>query len=249
MGPYILVFKTRSLELHRYPSLVYPPTRDQNPSRVLKTSFSMTFRDVSFSQCTITHNAISKSITYETTLFAYDVIHGLFQYAVAVELTDSTSTSDLDMPPLFDVRLIGVYPLALGLSNIKLCTPSTKDISDPPIHAPRSFRHPHFVPRHPRQGTIALSDSSSRGFVSTHRVGPEGKRAIWIERKRSSTARELQVWSRDPPCCSDGLDTQDQVEFLGAMGNSPLAGEIERRVVFSVQSYDLRGMAVHFSRS
>jgi len=243
MGPYILVFKTRSLELHRYPSLAFPPTRDENPSSVLKTSFSMTFRDVSFSQCSITHNATSKSITYETTLFAYDVIHGLFQYTV--ELTESTSTSD--MPPLFDVRLIGVYPLGLGLSNTKLYAPSTEDNSDPIIRAPRSFSHPHFMPHHPRQGTIALSDSSSRGFVSAHRVGPQGKRAMWVERKRSSTARELQVWSRDPPCCSgDSLDAHDQVEFSGAMGSSPLAGEIERRVVFSVQSYDLRGVVVYF---
>jgi len=65
---------------------------------------------------------------------------------------------------------------------------------------------------------------TARGFLSAYAVGPQGTRAIWIERKRASTIREVQVW---------GLARPEDDESVAAGS--------ERRVVYSVTSYDLRG--------
>ncbi|KAJ3515810.1 hypothetical protein NLJ89_g1533 [Agrocybe chaxingu] len=246
MGPYILIFKTRSLELHEYtPFSDDAESSDELMSSspmTLKESFAMTFRDVSFSHCSVTHNVATDTDVYETSLLAYDVIHGLFQYDVT--LTVPTSA----LPPVLDVQLKGVYPLALGASNLFIpAPPRVEPLTTPflityssnfsPSPTPLSVSTQFLRNTHgsgvstPTPLTQFAAESASRGFVSAHRMGPQGKRAVWIERKRSSTAREVQVWSREPPSATGNMSE---------VSGKPLAMEIERRVVFSLHSYDLR---------
>jgi hypothetical protein len=181
MGPYILVFKARSLEMHAFESDQHP----QHPT-VLKNAFVMTFKNVSFSHCSVTNNPVSQTRVYERTLFAYNAVHGLYHYVVRLTLP----LSDLP-PPSLDVQPVGIYPLALG------------------------------------------SEESSRGFVSALSVGPQGRRAVWIERKRSSSTSEVQVWNKEPP------------------HQGGLAGPIvtKKRAVFSLNPNDLRGASTCFTFS
>ncbi|KAF8966261.1 hypothetical protein BDZ97DRAFT_698875 [Flammula alnicola] len=248
LGSYILVFKTRSLEIHTHTSRLHTPNKSPPPP--LKHVFSMTFREVSFSQCTVSRNPVSEMETYETTLFAYDVIQGLFHYTVRVQAPISPIS---ELLPSLEVILTGVYPLALALSNTNLFAPLpsrnpidrafstsvTYSANFAPSPTP-TYSHTHAPApgssSTARQTHGGQSDSSSRGFLSTHSMGPQGKRGMWVERKRSSTVREVQVWSRDPPSAISAYDR----EFSTRPDGSVPAIEIERRVVYSVHSYDLR---------
>jgi len=188
----------------------------------------MTFRDVSFSQATTSRNPLSGVETHELTAFAYDVIQGLFHYTVQIVIPPISS----EMPPSLDVHLTGVYPLSVGLSS------TNPFIGQPAISRPTSSALESSSTSHSltptygqgrgtsnfRRNRSSQPEASSRGFLSTHSLGLQGKRAVWVERKRSSTVREVQVWSRGKPL----------VDLDGPV-------EIERKVVYSLESYDLRG--------
>jgi len=167
----------------------------------------MPFRDVSFSDCSHSRDHISETDTYTTTFFAYDVIQGLFQYVIQFTLPFEPST----LPPSFQVTLLGVYPLVSALgriaSSIMMPTASPQERSYLMRLSARQSRGPN--------GNI------NRGFVSTHAMGSQGMRGVWIERKRSSPLREVHVWSKEPD-----LDPS-------------VPAEIEQRVVYSVSSGDL----------
>lgn len=207
MGPYILTFKTKSIEFHDFIPLLHPDSSKSSAWPSLQHSFPMTFRSVSFSNCSHSHNHTSGMDTYTMTLLAYDVIQGLFQYIV--ELTLSSQFSIL--PPSLQVTLAGVYPLVQYTANSALSLGQIQFMGLTPLHQPRNS-----------------SERSARGFVSTHAMGPQGRRAIWIERKRSSPVREVQVWSKRP-CLAGDLDPVS------------IPAEIQRRVVYSVNSHDSRG--------
>lgn len=191
----------------------------------------MTFRDVSFSQATISRNPLSGVESHELTAFAYDVIQGLFHYTVRIIVPPISS----EMPPLLDVHLTGVYPLSVGLSTTNLFVGQLPQpaISRPTSSALESSSTSHSpTPTYGqgrstsdfRRNRSGQPETGSRGFLSTHSLGLQGKRAVWVERKRSSTVREVQVWSR---------------EKLLVDSDGPV--EIERKVVYSLESYDLRG--------
>jgi len=75
-----------------------------------------------------------------------------------------------------------------------------------------------FLPEANEDGNL-----SSRGFVSAMTLGPQGKRAVWIERMGRSTLREVLVWSA-----------------LEAGSGEHREIFIPRRVVYRLNSYDLR---------
>ena len=64
-------------------------------------------------------------------------------------------------------------------------------------------------------------------------MGSEGKRAVWIERKRSSTGREVLIWSKGP-------DEEGSTDATTANPDT-LAVEMPKKAVFSIRSHDLRG--------
>ncbi|KAF8880185.1 hypothetical protein BD779DRAFT_1549874, partial [Infundibulicybe gibba] len=56
--------------------------------------------------------------------------------------------------------------------------------------------HPSPTPTgsRPSQNALGAVNPSSRGFVSALTLGPQGKRAIWVERNKGSVCREVIVW-------------------------------------------------------
>jgi hypothetical protein len=221
------------LEVQRYSSPDHPGICSEGPpSANFKHTFpSMVFRDAAFSQPTTTRNPVSEEETHEVTLFAYDVIQGLFHYTVRIKIPPISS----EWLPSLDVHLIGVYPLSVGLANTDLFVgllsrlprrrvTSISELSNTP-HSPTPTLGLGGNASNSRRDRGGQPDSnSSRGFLSSYSLGMQGKRAIWVERKRSSTVREVQVWSRENPL----FDVDGPVE-------------IERQIIYSSESYDLRG--------
>lgn len=215
MGPYILIFKTRSVELHHY-----APILDPNHFRLptLKQYVSYNFRDVTFSRCKESRSSTDDQI-FSMTVFANDVIQGLYQIHIKLTIPHLNLSDAIAEPlaasplPSLDIAITDIYPLTM--LNIH---PTLRYGSLTPTP---SFSLPQ-IPGVSHVGTGNMD--TARGFLSTYAVGPQGTRAIWIERKRASTIREVHVW---------GLAGPEDHESVAA-GN-------ERRVVYSVTSYDLRG--------
>ncbi|KDR67709.1 hypothetical protein GALMADRAFT_257992 [Galerina marginata CBS 339.88] len=237
---YLLVFKTRCLEVHKSPSSNKPSPPP------LKHGFFMTFREVSVSECSVSRSTNSEMETYEVTLFAYDVIQGLFHYTVRLSLPLSRAS---EVPPSLDVQLTGIYPLALGIVEPASSSASDSGPASSITYSANFSPTPTFTHTHanhhgtsstPRQTHGRGSDYASRGFLSAHSLGLQGKRAVWVERKRSSTVREVQVWCPEPPSVSP-------VYVSGRLdgGDNQRVLEMKRRVVCSFSSYDLRDDITH----
>ncbi|KAG5641585.1 hypothetical protein DXG03_004684 [Asterophora parasitica] len=185
MGPYIVLFKSRSIELHPLRIDLEPPNQpyfESRPQRVLEHHFpSITFRMVSSSDCLCTSQRLSFSF------FGYDFLKGIFRYKVDIRfapgLPDGTS---------LNVDCVGVYSMA---------DPETSGIQ---------------------------AGVSSRGFVSALALGAQGKRAVWVERRRGSTVREVLVWAQPPT-----REVEDE------------SITIPRHVVYRLESYDLREDLTH----
>ena len=217
MGPYILIFKTRSVELQHYAPILDP---NHFALPTLKQYVSYNFRDVSFSRCKESRSSTDDQI-FSLTVFANDVIQGLYQIHIKLtiphlNLSDAISEPLTASPvlPSLDIAITDIYPLTM--LNIH---PTLRYGSLTPTP---SFSLPQIPGVLHVNGTGSMD--TARGFLSTYAVGPQGTRAIWIERKRASTIREVHVW---------GLARLEDHESVAA-GN-------ERRVVYSVTSYDLRG--------
>ncbi|KAF6743005.1 hypothetical protein DFP72DRAFT_935827 [Ephemerocybe angulata] len=224
MGPYILVARTRTIELHHVFSALCPHG-PRTPS--LMHSFPMTtFKDVSFSDCKAGPNSL------EMTMLVYDIIQGLYQYRIEVH-----NPAEDEVHPRLSVTQTGLYPLGLPLqASINLAPRSESDSSSSPTSPPETptptFSHTHFLQNigHLAHGTSAVQ---SRGFLSTFAMGPQGHRAMWVERRRGGVAREIQVWSRRregaaPPSAA-------WVYHFGAD-----CEEMEKKVVYTINSFDLR---------
>jgi hypothetical protein len=79
---------------------------------------------------------------------------------------------------------------------------------------------------------LGAQAASSRGFVSAFSLGPQGKRAVWVERRRGSLIREVVVWAKEEGAWQDFGHVE--AEWEGDIG-------LDGKIVFSQGSYDLRG--------
>ncbi|KAF8880186.1 hypothetical protein BD779DRAFT_1549880 [Infundibulicybe gibba] len=129
-------------------------------------------------------------------MLAYEVLQGLFLYSIRV-------TVDADLPEL-TVTLIATYPMSMS------------PLSETPSPTPTGS--------HPSQNIFGTGNLSSRGFVSALTLGPQGKRAVWVERKRGSVFREVIVWP-------------------GKVGDIEV--EMDGKAIFVNGSYDLRQDITH----
>ncbi|KAH9479815.1 hypothetical protein JR316_0008410 [Psilocybe cubensis] len=235
LGSYILVHKTRSLHVRQY--------KDRCGS-ALKHKFTLSFKQVSFSASSKSTNKLSGTTVYEVSTFAYDVIQGLFQFNIKLTVPES-----FGVPPSLDVQLTSVYPLALGviqpIASSQSAPHPSPSVSSPDFSPSPSFKHTHAtrasdtssIVVHPAN-PAADTDYRSRGFLSTQCMGPQGKRGIWVERQRSGTVRDLQVWFREP---SEPSSSAERALSEPSTAEFPLpVMEIERRVIYTLQSYDLR---------
>lgn len=202
-----------------------------------------TFKDTSFSECKVTLDA-SGETTYEIAMLAYDIVHGLFQYRIELHIP----ASNHDIARL-TVTHTGLYLLGLQLERAVSIASTSTLITSPLTH--RANIHsppPPLTPETPTPmqshsqflqnlGHLALGTSSatSRGFLSAFAMGAQGRRAVWVERKRGGVAREVQVWddSRTTPPSSP--------EWIFHYGAE--CREMERDVVHTNPSYDLKGVS------
>jgi hypothetical protein len=205
---YIFVFKARSFEIHSMDILLNATQPTFTATPISQHLFqNTTFREVRISSPTI---STSDQLDIRFQMFTYDVLQGLFNYSIHFQTRP-------EQPPHFAVALPNVYPLAnhavsqhAPLPPSDLYTPSPT----PTNEVGHAFR--------------PITNPSSRGFVSSFALGAQGRRAVWVERVRGNTRREIHAWSR-PGTTEDEVVVNEQPE------------EIERIPVYSIASPDLRG--------
>lgn len=155
------------------------------------------------------------------TLLAYDVLQGLFMYEVCIQ-----ATTDYSIAPMVDLTLIGVYPLAHIINA--MTPPTLAHLAPYPTSSANTSPSRGAPTPTPTQTTFGYSVSQSgvaaRGFISSFDLGTQGRRAVWVERSRGSTTRDLIVWSK-------AIDPLKR----------PRTIEIMRRVIHTIGSYDMRG--------
>lgn len=224
MGPYLLVARTRSIDLHHIQTALQP-TVSKTGMPSMHHPFSMTtFKEFSLS------DAVAKFVhAYEVAMLAYDVIQGLFRYKVELRLPQAQD----QLGPRLAVTQVGLYPLGLPVHTSSASGPPTPSYSPTETPTP-TVSHTHFLQNlgHLAHGTS--SGAVSRGFLSTFSIGAQGLRAIWVERRRGGVSREVQVWSRSPS--QKVLPSPAWVYRFGAD-----CEEMEKKVVYTINSYDLRG--------
>ncbi|KAH9933402.1 uncharacterized protein B0H18DRAFT_644146 [Fomitopsis serialis] len=248
---HILCFKTHDVELLALPNTFSPNTGLSSgstsgtnvshglvPIRAFSHFFpGLTFRGVSVSDPEVSLSGIRAETRVRVSFLAYDILRGLFHFRVSVLLPPLADTSG-DMPdippPHMAVRLLAVHRLA------QLYTTSGDGVAN----VPRS--RSGFTP-------------GSRGFVSACFMGRTGKRGVWIERRRGSMRRSVIAFST-------ALDALDEDDFLDNEVHAAPAGEgsrldseleqqdwtlqgeartIDGRVIYEVNSYDLRDDITH----
>ena len=176
---------------------------------------------------------------------AYDILRGLYHYRVSIQLPPPDGPDVLaaeSAPPQMTVRLLAIHRLAqlysLGGSGAS--------------EAPRG--RSGFTP-------------GSRGFVSACVLGRTGRRGVWIERRRGSMRRSVIAFSEADDVeeergdwGGEGVENQGvDVDWMKLrLSEDDTGGEdvgsetaivredrcakpIDGRVLFEVNSYDLRG--------
>lgn len=208
---YLFAFKARSIEVHAMDSLLGTTQCEFTAIPVAKRFFqNTTFRDIRISTPVTPVTTAGDQIETKFQIFAYDVLQGLFNYAIHFQ-------TQPDQLPLFTVVLLNIYPL----SN-HVVPQFARLLPDLDSHTPSP------TPTNETRSAFRQVNLSSRGFLSAHAIGPQAKRAVWVERVRGDTTREVQVWS------SPG-EPDD-----GEMNDGP-PGEIQRIAIHTITSPDLRG--------
>ncbi|PPR04314.1 hypothetical protein CVT24_013387 [Panaeolus cyanescens] len=273
LGDHVLVFRTRSLEVYHYDFTQGNPTNvdkqsDSAPGGTmhiqLKHTFSLTFRDVTFSDVATSRSTItSRMQSYELKLLAYDVIQGLFQYIVKLSVPipnivlseHNPNPASVPLEPTLEVKLLGVYPLSFGGAfkpskrgkKRALIASFSSALSSGTTTPTPMMTHSHSLFQAPSAAFGSRgANGNARGFISAHCMGPQGKRAVWVERKRSSTVREVQVWAMEPPApfnesdVDEASDKQSSSDGSDLLNDDDLPMEFENQVVYAANSYDLR---------
>jgi hypothetical protein len=111
------------------------------------------------------------SKTISSTFLAYDVLRGLFLYAIearfpASPTSERITTDPARLPLDVTVNLLAAHHMAQLVSLADVTTGETR--------APRSL----FTP-------------GARGYISACALGSQGKRGIWAERHRASMGRSV----------------------------------------------------------
>ncbi|KAG6918182.1 hypothetical protein DXG01_016167 [Tephrocybe rancida] len=222
MDPYVLVFKSRSIELH---PLVMNSTPEPRPPAIhhFFPFESISFRDISISDYVVHQSCLTFSF------LGYDFLRGVFRFEARI------FSGIGGAGPAFEVCCVGIYPLSDNFNRESLhlfLSPPRGDFSSDMDAS--GWQNPSLVPNLPPglSDTVRTSirraelNASSRGFVSAMAIGPEGKRAVWVERRRDSTMREILVWQKKE---------DERIE-----GNEDWV-VMPRHMVYRVESYDLRG--------
>lgn len=228
LDQYILVFKTRSIELHPIFNAGYNVT----PPTVLRHDLpSYNFRDGHISDVEQSRCFSQGEKCFTARILASDLIQGLFYFVANVSVPTTSSLQS----PLLDVRLTAVYamvnliPLHISSNSQQLNNNSNNNFVGPVEMA---------------MGTTSSLEHerrSSSSFVATYAMGSQGIRAIWIERSRKTALKQIVACRLIPNDEeSDSFSALKQPEGSSDPSNGiPYA--LDGHVIHSIQSYDLRG--------
>lgn len=175
---YLFAFKSRTIEIHAMDSLLETTHSELFTAiPIAQHSFQKaTFRSFKISTPVIASGDDEVEIRFQ--IFAHDSLQGLFNYVIHFQ-------TQLDQPPLLTVELLNIYPLNNHVVSRFTHPPPGLDSHTPP---------PALISG--AGGASQQANLSSRGSLTVYAIGPQAKRATWVERVRSDTAREVQVWSR-----------------------------------------------------
>ncbi|KAK0457888.1 uncharacterized protein EV420DRAFT_484562 [Desarmillaria tabescens] len=219
-GPYMIVFKTRSIELHPLPSdLRRGLSALQHNLPILKHKFSKTFRSFVISE--FTTNEPSDILTLD--FLALDVIHGLFHYTIQVTIS----------VPSLQVNLTGLNSLSNLIYRQSPIKPFVlQDAYADPRHTPLYVQESSVFESSPEAppDVWATREDNAGGFISAYCMGPQAMRAVWMERSRGSMVREIVAARLQCPS-----EVQDLEEVMS----------IDARIVHDESSYDLREDFTH----
>lgn len=162
-------------------------------------------------------------------ILASDLVQGLFYFVVNV----SVSTTPNLQPPLLDVQLTAVYAM-VNLIPLHIKSNSQQHTNGNNIN--------NFIgPVETAMGTgTSLEYGRRSSFVATFAMGSQGIRAIWIERSRKTTLKQIVA------CCLI-LNDEDSGSFLalkepeGNVDPNGIPHALNGHIIHSIQSYDLRG--------
>ncbi|KAF9448928.1 hypothetical protein P691DRAFT_813357 [Macrolepiota fuliginosa MF-IS2] len=204
---YLFAFKARSIEVHDMDHLLETTHREFTAIPFAKHFFhNMTFRDVRISTPII---SFDPCLEIKFQVFSYDVLQGLFDFGICLQIRPED-------PPVFTVALLNIYALANHVAS-----QFSRILTGPDLLTPSP------TPTNEMRSPFRQTNLSSRGFLSAYALGPRAKRAVWVERIRGSTLREIQVWN-------DSSTPEDEQIVDGP------PGEIERVAVYTISSPDLR---------
>ncbi|KAH0582474.1 hypothetical protein H2248_010418 [Termitomyces sp. 'cryptogamus'] len=224
---YVVVFKMRSIKI--YP-LMFDMTSNKEASRCqctvdygVRDDFPITslcFRSVSISEFIVDQGIISFSFC------GYDFLRGIFRFEARI-FPSQVSNSRSEHGPFLDLNCVGIYPISDVIDKNHLQLLATRDLPST-LHASDASSSntnstPNISPKVRSNMDHISVGANSRGFVSAMSLGPQGKRAVWVERRRSSTIREVFVWQKG---------VEDEVV-------------IPRQAVYRVESYDLKDDLTH----
>lgn len=231
---HILCVKTRSVELYTFAESfrsslelgagIREVRRVQLPaSHICRQEFpvEISCRGVSFSEHRVSEEDSMTTITCD--FLAVDVLRGLFHHRVTTLfppafLAQQASYSKPDYPNNPTSRLNDVTP------------PLSMDVTLVTVH-----HMAQSIPRGLDRASTPTPRSGftpgSRGFVSTCAFGAQGMRGVWVERERNSVKRSVYGF---------------EVDRLGDDGREVCEarrpGMLEGKCIYSVVTYDLRGM-------
>ncbi|KAJ3931238.1 MAG: hypothetical protein NXY57DRAFT_237885 [Lentinula lateritia] len=254
---YIFVFKTRSIELYPITHLASPSVPPPFLPSLRHVFPSYNFRDARISEVeseTLTEEESYSpgygGTRYTLKMLASDVIQGLFYFVVNV--TIPSARHEQFQPPILDVHLAAVYAMA---NHIPLYSKAhqrqRKTLKTSRSHAADHDRAVQNRLSTPRSDSVNSVRSSS--FVTTYALGPQGMRAVWIERRRGSMWKQI-VSCRLNPSSSNGqeiisdsdleMSNSDSSEEENSIGKNHnldfITQALDGHIIYSVQSYDLR---------
>ncbi|KAF9266714.1 hypothetical protein L218DRAFT_745280 [Marasmius fiardii PR-910] len=163
-GPYMLVLKTRSVEVHPLP-LQFCATKPSRPLPILRHDFrTYSFRDFRLGEVEKTGDC------YIVKFLASDVVQGLFYFSSTI-----TIPSDPQEDPSLRIDLLYVYPIA------------------PTIRVRRLTTHDNVASSEETTERLVLHTGHVRSpfFVSAFAMGSQGMRGVWIERRRGTMAKHI----------------------------------------------------------
>lgn len=209
----MIIFKTRSIELHPLPEEFQHKPHLRLP--VVKHTFSNTFRSTVTSR--LENPTCDLPISTTFALLASDLIQGLFHYTVHI----SVCSNDI---PVLRVTLNGVQTFSNLCYRQFPAHPLTLQVVDAPHYHQQSsvVSHSQHADSKP-VGEVPMN----KGFVSTYCIGEKGMRAVCVQRSREHMLREV---------FATRLYSEDLV-VEKAYDVAPLDVE----VVHAMRSVDLRG--------